>query len=96
MAVTASRLRDYAVIYNPNSTDDEQTIQDVLFFVSTTVDLYQTGAPETIKDLAILRLGSWILQTDNKGNPVGRSNAFSLSGARGMLKPYAHRRGVLI
>ena len=98
MTVTATRLKHYALIYGDlDDATDDQIIQDVLTYVRTTVELYQTGAPQTIKDLVILRFGSYILQRDGTilWN-ARRSNLFSLSGARGMLKPYANRRGVLI
>ena len=95
--VTVAKLKAYAVIYNVDCPEDDLIIQDVLTFVLTTVDLYQKGAPETISDLAILRFGAYILQRDQSVLwNARRSNVFSLSGARGMLKPYAHRRAVAI
>ena len=98
--LSVKRLADYAVIFCGDigeGSDDDTIIRGVLEYAETTVNCYQTGAPGEVRIMAVLRLASYILQRDQTLlRTGGRSNVFSLSGARGMLKPYANRRAVVI
>lgn len=99
--VTANQLAEYSDFdgYTRGQPfEPTKELNSVLDWAETMIDAYQTGAPVVVRDLAVLRLGAYVLAKDfpaylDRGS---RSNVLALSGVRGMLKPYAHRRAVVI
>ena len=57
--------------------------------VTDVVETYASAAPQSVKDLAVVRAAGWLFDS-SPGRNFG--NCLDLSGARGLLAPYRVRR----
>ena len=100
MAVTISQLGVHLRVSADPNVAPTGAVGTVLARVLRTsvamVETYAPGAPEAIRDEAVVRLAGWLYDSDPSGATAGGPQALRSSGAASLLGPYRIRRGGLI
>lgn len=94
MALTVAQLR--TAVRAGDSTEETEILTRLLAVGNEVVGRYAAGAPDTVKEEAVIRFAAYLFDQPNVSRGAGYSNALRHSGAQALLSEWRERRAGVI